>query len=300
MAFEPEGDILLIGPGWLGQPAAEQLARAHAGRSRVIAVSRSERPAPEGCVSLQADITRGAEDPAFATAIAGPLRAIVVCVAPSSARGDSYAVYPAAARGTASLVAAFGAEAVVYVSSTGIYDRHDGSAVNEHTLITPANDRVQALWDAELSVLATATSHRSATVLRAAGLYGPGRDPAARFASGATAPDTWCNFSWRDDVIGAIAHVLTLPATGQGAIYNCTDNAPVQAGDITFALTGVRPTTGGPADPNGPVRAGRSSQRISSAALIATGWHPAAPTVFDGLAMLGHTLPGRALMERPS
>ncbi len=293
MAREPAGDILLIGPGWLGAPAAEFLARGHAGRGRVVAVSRSERPAPQGCETLQADITRGADDPAFRAAISAPLHAIVVCVAPSTARGDSYAVYPAAARGTASLAEAFDARAVVYVSSTGIYDRHDGSVVNEHTLIAPANDRVQALFDAELTVLATASAERSATVLRAAGLYGPGRDPAARFASGATAPDTWCNFSWRDDVIAAIAHVLTLPATGHGVIYNCTDDFPVQAGDITHALTGVRPTTGPAADPNGPVRAGRSNQRISSAALKATGWHPAAPTVFDGLAMLGHALPGR-------
>lgn len=293
MAGEATGDILLVGPGWLGKPAAESLARAHAGRGRVVAVSRSERPAPEGCVALQADITRGTDDPAFRATLSAPLRAIVVCVAPSSARGDSYAVYPAAARGTARLADAFDAQAVVYLSSTGIYDRHDGSAVTEKTLIAPTNDRVQALFDAELTVLATASAARSATVLRAAGLYGPGRDPAARFASGATAADTWCNFSWRDDVIAAIAHVMARPATGHGVIYNCTDDCPVQAGDITLALTGARPTAGLPADPNGPVRAGRSSQRISSAALKATGWYPAAPTVFDGLAQLGHALPGR-------
>jgi nucleoside-diphosphate-sugar epimerase len=301
MAGEPTGDILLIGPGWLGGPAAEQLACTQTGEGRVVAVSRSMQPAPAGCVALQADITRGTDDPAFAASLTAslaasltaPLRAIVVCVAPSSARGDSYAVYPAAARGTASLAAAFGAQAVVYVSSTGIYDRHDGSAVDERTLIAPANERVQALFDAELTVLATASAERSAIVLRAAGLYGPGRDPAARFASGAVAADTWCNFSWRNDVIAAIAHVLTLPPSGHGVIYNCTDNSPVQAGDITHALTGTRPDGAVPADAHGPVRAGRSNQRISSAALLATGWRPAAPTVFDGLALLGHALPGR-------
>lgn len=294
MAGESAGDILVIGPGWLGKPAAEHLARTHVGKGRVLAVSRSERPAPDGCIALQADVTRGAHDPALAAALSAPVQAIVVCVAPSTARGDSYAVYPAAARGVASLAATYEAGAVVYVSSTGIYDRQDGSAVNEQTLIAPANDRVQALFDAELAVLATASARRSATVLRAAGLYGPGRDPATRFASGATAPDTWCNFSWRDDVISAIAHVLTLPATGTGVIYNCTDDCPVQAGDITLALTGARPSAGAPADLNGPVRAGRSNQRISSAALIATGWQPAASTIFDGLTMLGHALPGRA------
>lgn len=295
MGGEVHGDIVLVGPGWLGAPAAEALARAHGPRGRVFTVSRSAREAPAGCHALQADITRGAEDGAFATTLSSPLAAIVVCVAPSSARGDSYAVYPAAARGVADLAHRFDARAVVYVSSTGIYDRQDGSAVDERTLIAPTNDRVQALFDAELTVLATATADRSAVVLRAAGLYGPGRDPGARFASGATPAATWCNFSWRDDVIAAITQMISRAPVGGGEVFNCTDNHPVQAGDITYALTGRRPAEpAGAADGTGPVRAGRSNQRISSAALLATGWRPVAPTVFDGLALLGHALPGRS------
>jgi nucleoside-diphosphate-sugar epimerase len=286
------GDLLLVGPGWLGGAAAEWLA-LHGGYEQVWAASRSARPALTGCRALQADITRGADDPAFARALSSGVAAIVVCVAPSSVRGDSYALYPAAARGVASLAEALGARAVVYVSSTGVYDRHDGSAVDERTLIAPANDRVHALFDAELTALATATAERTAVVLRAAGLYGPTRDPGPRFASGATAPDIWCNFSWRDDVITAIGHVLGHPPTGHGVIFNCTDNHPVQAADITQALTGVRPEVTAAATVDGAVRAGRSNQRISSAALMATGWSPAVPSIYEGLRLLGHDLPGR-------
>jgi nucleoside-diphosphate-sugar epimerase len=242
-------------------------------------------------MSLRADITRGAADVAIANALTAPLAAIVVCVAPSSARGDGYAIYPAAARGVAELANTLDARAVVYVSSTGVYDRQDGSAVDERSLIAPTSDRVRALFDAELTVLAAATRDRQAVVLRAAGLYGPGRDPGPRFATGATAPDTWCNFSWRDDVIAAIDHVLAAAPTGHGVIYNCTDNHPVQAGDITFALTNTRPVLAAP-EADRVVRAGRSNQRISSAALVASGWRPQVPTVFDGLRRLGHQLPG--------
>lgn len=293
MPIEPAGDILLVGPGWLGAPTAEALARTFPG-GRVWVASRGERPAPTGCRALQADVTLGTRDPAFLASLAAPLRAIVVCVAPSSARGDSYAVYPAAARGAAALAEALDARSVVYVSSTGIYDRHDGSTVDERALIAPTTERVQALFDAELTMLATASATRSAIVLRAAGLYGPGRDPGTRFANGATAADTWCNFSWRDDVTSAIAHVLDLAPTGKGVIFNCTDDHPVQAGDITMALTGAPPRT--PADPasDGAIRSGRSNQRIRSTALLATGWHPAVPTIYDGLRRLGHALPGRA------
>jgi len=294
VGHDAESDVLLVGPGWLGAPAAAALAAASPAR-RVWTASRTDRPAPAGCHALTADVTRGMDDPAFARALAAPLAAVVVCVAPSRARGDSYAVYPAAARGAATIAAALGAEALVYVSSTGVYDRHDGSAVDERTLIAPANDRVRALFDAELTVLATAAAGCRATVLRAAGLYGPGRDPGPRFAAGSVEPDTWCNFSWRDDVIAAMRHVLTLPAAHAGTIYNCTDNTPVQAGAITHALTGLQAAVTEMPVEDSAVRAGRSNQRISSAALLATGWRPTMPTVFDGLRALGHALPGHAL-----
>ncbi len=292
------GDTLVVGPGWLGAPVAEALARSG---HRVWVLSRSGSAAPAGTTAVAGDITQAVTAEGRAAILAhlpGTLRHLVVCVAPSSARGDSYAIYPAAARGAAALAEAVGASSVVYVSSTGIYDRQDGSAVTEHSLITPGNDRVQALFEAELLILAAATERRAVHVLRAAGLYGPGRDPGARFAAGATPSHIWCNFSWRDDVVSAIAHCLALPPSGKGALFNCTDNTPVQAGDITHALTGLRPedTTSGHESSTahaGPVRAGRSNQRISSAALLAAGWRPEVPDVFEGLRRLGHTLPGR-------
>jgi len=39
------------------------------------------------------------------------------------------------------------------------------------------------------------------------------------------------------------------------------------------------------------VRSGRSNQRVNIDALLATGWRPAAPTVYDGLRLLGHQVP---------
>lgn len=291
-------DTLVVGPGWLGAPVAETLARSG---HRVWVLSRSGSGAPVGSTAVAGDITQAVTPEGRAAMLAhlpGTIRHLVVCVAPSSARGDSYAIYPAAARGAAALAEALGASSVVYVSSTGIYDRQDGSAVSEHSLITPGNDRVHALFEAELLILAAATERRAVHVLRAAGLYGPGRDPGARFAAGATPPHIWCNFSWRDDVVSAITHCLALPPSGKGELFNCTDNTPVQAGDITHALTGRRPQSSGTETTTtsvntAPVRAGRSNQRISSAALIAAGWHPEVPDVFEGLRRLGHALPGR-------
>lgn len=290
-------DTLVVGPGWLGSPAAVALAEAG---HQVWTLSRSGSAAPAGCTAVAGDIALAVTREGIAPLLARlphTIRRMVVCVAPSSSRGDSYAIYPAAARGAAALAEALAVSSVVYVSSTGIYDRQDGSMVNEHTLIAPTNDRVHALFEAELLMLAAATTRRAVHVLRAAGLYGPGRDPAARFAAGTTPSQIWCNFSWRDDVVSAIAHCLALPPSGAGVVFNCTDNAPVQAGDVAQALTGRTAddaVTAGTADTvAGPVRAGRSNQRISSAALLDAGWRPAVPDVFAGLRRLGHALPGR-------
>lgn len=287
------GNTLIVGPGWLGAPAATALAQHES--TSVFTLSRSGREAPPGCTTVTGDITRGSKDLALLQALPATVEQIVVCVAPSSARGDSYDMYPAAARGVVQLADALQTRSVVYVSSTGIYDRQDGSAVDERTLIVPSNDRVQALMDAELAILSAATPARAVTVLRAAGLYGPGRDPQRRFAAALTPPDTWCNFSWRDDVIAAIAHVLAMPATGRGALFNCTDNTPVQARAITQALTGQwpePPASASDAQQGGAVRSGRSNQRISSEALLHTGFVPQVRDIFAGLRQLGHALPG--------
>jgi nucleoside-diphosphate-sugar epimerase len=288
---------ILVGPGWLGAPTATALATTG---QQVITLARSAREAPPRCAAVTGNIT---EPESLRAVLPATVQHVVVCVAPSGARGDSYAIYPAAARGAAELAAMLQARSLVYISSTGIYDRHDGSAVDEDTPLTPATDRVQALADAESTILAANSASCHAMVLRAAGLYGPGRDPAARFRDALVARDSWCNFSWRDDVTVAIAHLQQLAITaperlGARRLFNCTDNTPVTAGAITDALTGVRGATpaadagAGQGHATGPVRAGRSNQRISSAALMATGWTPLMPTVFDGLEALGHALPG--------
>jgi nucleoside-diphosphate-sugar epimerase len=280
---------LLVGPGWLGAATAEHLVAAgHA----VWTLQRSAGEPPAGCVAVVGDITSAATDPALRAALPDTIDHLVVCVAPSTARGDSYAMYPAAARGAVALAAALGVRHVVYVSSTGVYDRRDGSEVSEATPIEPTSPRVQALLDAELAIAEAVGHGMRADIVRAAGLYGPGRDPAGRFVRSAVPPDTWCNFSWRDDVAEAIRHLLSQPGAVAFGVYNCTDGHPVQAEAITRALTGAPPTPLAETTAEGRVTAGRSSQRIRVDALRATGWQPAVPTIFDGLRRLGHALPG--------
>lgn len=297
-----EGTVLLVGPGWLGQATAMRLAAQGAS---VATLQRSARisGSPE-VVAIRGDIAdaaRGSEPLAalqdtIQSALPAPIDHLVICVAPSRVRGDDYSLYPEAAAGAAALAQARRIKSVLYVSSTGVYDRQDGSEVTEQSAIEPRDARVQALYDAEQRV-ATVARDPQATVhiVRAAGLYGPQRDPAARLATDAfAASDVWCNFSWRDDVVSAIAHLLAHDRKSGVRVFNCADGTPLRSSAIAATLTG-RPVHG-PAEPvpvesTALVRSGRSNQRINVDALLATGWRPAAPTVYDGLRLLGHQVP---------
>lgn len=296
------GRVLLVGPGWLGQATAVHLA-ARGATVATLRRSPGTSTIPH-VVALTGDIADAARAPeALATLLATvraafppPIDHLVVCIAPSRARGDDYGIYPQAAAGAAALANALGIRSVLYVSSTGVYDRHDGSEVTEMSAIEPRDARVQALYDAEQRIAAAARDHHAAVrIVRAAGLYGPHRDPAARLADPAfAAGDVWCNFSWRDDVVSAIAHLLQHDRAPGVRIFNCADGTPLPSSVIAATLTGrplITPTERAPLDGAAPVRSGRSNQRINVDALLATGWRPIAPTVYDGLRLLGHQLP---------
>lgn len=277
--------ILIVGPGWLGAPTAATLA---ARGDQVWVLHRSPSAAPDGCTAIMGAVEHAAEDLQLLRALPSRIDALVLAVAPARARGESHAIYPVTAEGAVRLAERLGVERLLQVSSTGVYNRDDGAVVREDTPLLPGDLRVQALQGAEQIVCAAATATCAVCVVRPAGLYGPGRDPAPRFLQPHGNPHLWCNFSWRDDVISAIDHLLRMPPAAQVTVYNCTDNVPTQAGAIVAALTGQPfDAASDAAHPSA-----RSHQRICSDALIATGWRPTATSIFDGLRRLGHDLPG--------
>ncbi len=300
------GSVLVVGPGWLGAPLARQLAERGANvftLQRSAATNFESRGAPDAAriTAISGDLGSVAMDASALATLRSQLPAqidhLIVCIAPSRARGDDYGIYPRAARGATALASAMGTRHLLYVSSTGVYDRHDGSVVTEESIIEPGDARVQALYDAEQAISAAGDDGIAAVhIVRAAGLYGPQRDPAARLADPAFASaNVWCNFSWRDDVIAAITHLSVHDLTPGVRTFNCADGTPLRSNDITATVTGrpVATTTlqSAESNRNAPVRSGRSNQRISVDALLATGWRPVVPTVYDGLRLLGHTIP---------
>lgn len=78
---------------------------------------------------------------------------------------------------------------IVYLSTTGVYGDCGGRMVDETTPANPSSDRGHRRLDAEQRLTEYAgTSGTALRILRVPGIYGPGRLPLERIASGAPIP----------------------------------------------------------------------------------------------------------------
>jgi nucleoside-diphosphate-sugar epimerase len=78
---------------------------------------------------------------------------------------------------------------VVYLSTTGVYGDRGGGSVDETTIPCPTSERGRRRLDAEARLQDYAAASGTAVrILRVPGIYGPGRLPLERIASGAPVP----------------------------------------------------------------------------------------------------------------
>ncbi|MBK8166882.1 MAG: hypothetical protein IPK64_13145 [bacterium] len=246
---------------------AAAAALAAAG-SRVWAVKRRGGAAPEGVRVVAADLAAG--PPA---GLPERLDAIVLAVAPGGS-ADSYAsTYPPAARAAVALARATAARSIVYTSSTGVYGGKNGEWVDEKSPRSGAGPGQAALCEAEDLLLESGLT--GVTVLRIAGIYGPGREICPRYANSEKLPlrgSCWVNLAHRDDIVAAM--VLALQYSGSPRVLNVCDGAPAQASEVARWCAGVRGEAPDAQKFNCDDPPTRSNQRISNAALRDLGWRP--------------------------
>jgi nucleoside-diphosphate-sugar epimerase len=280
--------MLVLGAGYVGRALAASLGRTGAS---VFAMRRTPDPSDRlaGVTWLAGDARTGR--------IAGlPARvdAIVLCAAPTRSRGDTHdSTYAPLAAAAVSLAVSHGASVLAYTSSTGVYGVSDGGIVTEASPTRARNADTQALLDAESTVLNAPLRH---VVLRAAGIYGPGRSPVARLGSPeglAARGEYWVNLIHRDDLVRALLHAVADPVM-RGA-YNTADGAPERAFDVARWIVAKR----GGAWPDPLVfrdagAAPRSNQRVDVERLKATGWTPRYPTFREGFASFFESPPADA------
>jgi nucleoside-diphosphate-sugar epimerase len=162
-----------------------------------------------------------------------------------------------------------------------VYGGRDGARVDETTPRRGEGPGNRALIEAEDTLLDAGLV--GVTVLRVAGIYGPGRDPRPRFAQPAVLPmrgEYWVNLAHQADIVAAIA--ASLAYGGATRVLNVSDGAPATAAEIARWCAAERGLDPESLDFSGEGAPARSNQRVSNAALVATGWRARFPSYREG------------------
>lgn len=266
---------LIFGCGYLGQRVA---SRWQAAGREVHAVTRKGDRAdnwkPRGLRPIVADIT----DPSSLADLPA-VECVLVAVSPDRSAGASpWEVY---VQGLQNVLAQLPAETgqLILISSTGVYGDFEGDWVDESSPTEPLRESGRACLAAE-EVLRHSPWNARSTILRLAGIYGPGRVPTReRIASGEWQKITsagYLNLIHVDDAAQIVDQCSQRRPSGR--TYLVSDGHPVHRRDyyqfiaeqlgissIPWEETQVDPAT---------ARSG-SNKRISNAALerdLAPNW----------------------------
>lgn len=218
---------------------------------------------------------------------------VVHCAAPSESTVEAYqATYLEGAQNLVRWLDLHPPRAFVFTGSTSVYPQDDGSVVDESAATAPSTPLVGVLLESETALLDAARRGFPARLLRAAGIYGPGRNRIDGMRRGdakrSSDPARFLNFIHRDDLAGAIETVLDRGKDGE--IYNVSDGHPVREGEL---LDWLAKALGIPAPdaaanatgdrPVGPRRRPVTHKRLDSSKLRRElGWQPIYPTFREG------------------
>ena len=287
--------LAVFGAGYVGGALARQ---AIADGWRVTALTRNAATAAElrasGCSTVLGELAD--EDWWSDRALADGADQIAVTVASGGLGLDGYRrSYVEGLRsvlGWGDLVAARGGSVghLIYTSSTTVYPQDGGVTVTEADPVGGAAETTRALIEAEH--LAGEWSG-AATILRLAGIYGPGRTHlVGQVKSGEVAgrADAHLNLIHRDDIVSAMLAVWTRGERERGAgreaeIFNLADEGRATKGEVVSWLAerlGLPPPrfTGQPAGG----RKALTPDRIIDAgrARVVLGWAARHPSFREG------------------
>lgn len=182
-----------------------------------------------------------------------------------------------------------GAGHLIYTSSTSVYPQGGGARVTEADPVGGEAETTRALVEAEGIA---AGWPGPATILRLAGIYGPGRThlvEQVRRGEASGHPEAHLNLIHRDDIVAACAAVWARGGAGDtGAeIFNLADEGAATKGEVVAWLA-ARLGVGAPVFTGAPAGGRRmvTPDRIIDAGRARTvlGWRAGRPTFREGYA----------------
>ncbi|HET7414442.1 MAG TPA: NAD-dependent epimerase/dehydratase family protein [Arthrobacter sp.] len=170
---------------------------------------------------------------------------------------------------------------VLMISSTAVYGARNGDWVDEQTPASPHSATAEILFKAEELLLARSPN---ATVLRLAGIYGPGRtrliDQVKSGAARKSGAVSYTNRIHRDDAAAAIVHLASLDDPAR--LYLGVDDEPADRTAVLEFL--AREMEAAPLAETGgnAMEPPRDHKRCSNALLKSTGFSLKYPTYREG------------------
>lgn len=269
--------VLVAGCGDVGQRVATRLVAAGA---QVYGLRRSARLLPEGVVPLRANLS----DPASLQVVPPGFDQLVYLPTPDARASDAYRrIFQDGLRNLMAVLDASRLKRLVFVSSSAVYGDHGGDWVDEDTPPAPPSFNGEVLLQAEQWL---GDSGLPTTVLRLAGLYGPGRGQLFERlldgrAKAPVEPPFWANRIHADDAAAAIVHLLGLE--NPAPLYLGVDDTPLPLAELYGFIAG---RLGAPPVPEGDPPAGMGNKRLSNRRLRGSGFVPDWPDARDGYAAL--------------
>lgn len=220
------GRLLVMGLGYAGAAAARAAAAA-GWQVRGTARDPARATPPPGVEVLRFD----AAGPALREATH-----LLVTAAPD-AGGDPVL----AAHGTA-IAEAPALRWIGYVSTTGVYGDRGGAWVDEATPPAPGQDRSRRRVAAE-DAWREAAAGRALDLMRAGGIYGPGRsvfdDLRAGTARRVVASGRVFSRIHRDDIAGAVLAAIGATPPAGVRVLHLVDDKPVESAVVTAAAAAM-------------------------------------------------------------
>ena len=276
--------ILIAGCGYVGCVLARILIDdGHA----VWGLRRNPAVLPDGVESIIANLTD------LNSLASLPHELDVVVYAAAAGAFDEARYRAAYVDGPRTLLAALEAQRqrpqrIVFASSTGVYAQDSGEWIDETSPTAPAYFSGATLLEGERVVLG---GPFPATVVRFAGIYGPGRTRLIDSVRAGTATlpvsPAYVNHIHRDDCAGILHHLMMMDNPED--VYIGVDCEPVERGELLRWLAdqlGVPGPHVATEEEPLSIRVQRGNKRCSNARILAAGYSFRYPTYREGYGAL--------------